>query len=137
MNLLSLEGQERVLDGEVHGEPRVHARSVLRRICAIEYILIELGCEIPTEAMYFSLLLGNSEDNFVELLHASILTLAVLLDFFHYRIIIWLRVRNVSKSKDLLGLVSAWKGGREDSHDIRELERIQLLRDWDSCLQAL
>jgi len=61
--------------------------------------------------MYLSLLLSNSEDNFVELLHASILTLAVLLDFFHYRIIIRLRIRNVSESKDLLRLVSARKGG--------------------------
>jgi hypothetical protein len=105
VNLLTLEGQERVLDGEVHGEPRVHSRSVLRRICAIEDILIELGSEIPTEAMYLSLLLGNSEDNFVEFLHASFLALAVLLDFLHDRIIIWLRIRNVSESKDLLGLV--------------------------------
>ncbi len=109
MNLLSLEGYERVLDWEVHGEPRVHTRSVLGWICAIEDILIELGSEIPSEAMYLSLLLSDSEDNFVELLHASFLTLTVLLDFFHDRIIIWLRIRNVPESKDFLCLVAAWK----------------------------
>ena len=111
MNLLALEGYERVLDGEVHGEPRVHTRSVLRWICAIEYILIELGSEVPAEAMYLSLLLSDREDDFVELLHASFLTLTVLLDFFHDLIIIWLRIRNVSESKHFLCLVAAWKGG--------------------------
>ena len=111
MKFLTLEGQDRVLDGEVHGEPRVHAWSVLRRVCAIKDVLIELSSEIPAEAMYLCLLLCNSKDNFVELLHASILTLAVFLDFFHYRIIIRLRIRNVSESEDLLCLVSAWKGG--------------------------
>lgn len=89
----------------------MHAWSVLGWICAIEDVLIELGSEISAEAMYLCLLLCNSEDNFVELLHASILTLAVFLYFFHDRIIIRLRIRNVSESKDLLSLVSAWESG--------------------------
>ena len=69
VNLLALVTDEGYLNWEIHWEPTVHTRSVLRRIGAVKDVLVEFCSEITTETMYLSLFLLNSENNFIKLFH--------------------------------------------------------------------
>lgn len=116
--LLSLICNDRVLDGEIHGEPRVHAGCVLRGVRAVKDFLVEFRCEVPTEAMNFTLLLLHCKGNAIIFFHAGLLTLTVTLDLLHYLVIVLLGIGQVPESEDRLGLVTAGICGGENAHDV-------------------
>ena len=79
-DLLAFEGNDGLLDREVHREPAVHTWRVLGRICAIENVLVELRCEVSSEAMDLTLLLLDCEVNSIILAHAGAFSLPISLD---------------------------------------------------------
>ena len=69
--------------------------------------------------MNLGLILLDCEDYLVEFLHARVLALSISLNIFLNFQIIGLRVGKMSEGKDLLRLVPAGVGRREDSHHVR------------------
>ena len=110
MDLLPLECNYRFFYREEHREPTVHAWRVLTGIRTVEHILIELCCEVTTEAMDLALLLLNGERYSVELFHAGVFALAITFDVLHNLWVVNLGVGDVSESEHFLGLVSAREG---------------------------
>lgn len=104
----------------------MHARSVSCWVSAVKDVLVELSCEVACEPMDLTLILTNSENLPVVLLHSLAFVLRNLLQLGI------VRVRNVPEGEHFLSFSSAWEGSRVDPNNVRQLERVHLLGDWHS-----
>lgn len=128
---LTLEDDERLFHWEIQGEPTVHAWGVHWWIGAVENVLVEFSCEVPTKSMNLTLFFLNCKNNPIIFLQALLLTLCFTLEFF------LIRVWQMSESEYFPSLIPTWESCWVDLHDVRELEGIQLLGNWHSWLETL
>ena len=63
LDYLALPHTERRGNREVEREPRLHAGRVLRSVNTVEYVLVQLCCEVASEPMNLSLFLKNWESH--------------------------------------------------------------------------
>lgn len=127
VHLLTLAGEERFFDGEVHGEPRMHAWGVLLGVGAVEDVLVELSGEVAPETMDLAEVLLHCEAHAIILLHARALTLSISLNLCAHLSVLRLDVWQVPERKDLLSLITTGEGRRKDTDHIRQLKGVQLL----------
>jgi len=109
---LALSGHEGSSDGEVEGEPRVHAGGVSFRLDAVVNLLVQLGSEVSSESVDLLLSLLARERDAGVLFEGLVFSLREVL---HAWIV---GVGQVSESEHFFGGSSTRISSTVDSHDV-------------------